>query len=504
MSKKKLIALSPKILPFSFIVSFIVLLMPLVYSIFQSGFNYLLNGDELTHAQTTYLIIKGEKPFETFFSAYSPLFHWLFTPIYKFIGFNFQAIFFNRFIMTTLLLVRIVLAFFFAKKVFGKKVACLFILLWLFDPFTTFSGMQIRPDNLALTVYTLGLLIFTYGIFNQSKVLTFISGIIISLALLISMKILPSSFSIILIFLFYCILKKRIARFIFFLSGLILPIILFFGYYFLRGSLGEMFSQVFIESQQIVNYWFSFAPLGMLFMPNNDTFYGLPGRPANWVYVWILPIIGFAGALQAFSAIVKQKKFEVTEMLTIILVLSLVGQWSVLFYAQSVFAQYFLPITWLMALFGALFIKELINSVQSIKFLQVSFVACLLFLLINLYATSIRANLGRAKITWQIQVQEIEKLWQRFPENEPVFQNILFRPLAYPVPVGYNIELFPKERIEKLPDLASFLEKKAPKEIYIPEHVVINFQYIKPGWRDYIFSHYEKTKEQDVWVRKNP
>src|SRR3989344_5689043 len=96
-------------------------------------------------------------------------------PVFIIFGATLKAITASRIMMILLYLLQIFLWVLLVKRVFEKKVALLFVPLFLMDPFVVFVGMQIRPENLMMVFYALFLLIFSYAYQNaKSKKLYFL------------------------------------------------------------------------------------------------------------------------------------------------------------------------------------------------------------------------------------------------------------------------------------------------------------------------------------------
>ena len=138
---------------------FIAATFLLLLSVLKSGLLYQYDNDELSHTQYAYLLRNGLSPYTSFIMTFTPLFHWFILPIFNILGFNFSAIFVARIIMIVLFLARITLSHLIVRLIFGKLIAYIFVPLQLLDPFTVFSAMQIRQDNLMITVFLLGLLL---------------------------------------------------------------------------------------------------------------------------------------------------------------------------------------------------------------------------------------------------------------------------------------------------------------------------------------------------------
>jgi len=273
------------------LVIYCVIILVLTASIVNSGLNYQYDIDELFHTQITYLLIKGYKPFVDFFSIHSPIFHTLLIPIYKVKGFSFDAIYVARITMVFLFILRSFLSFILVKKVLSTRTALIFLPLFLFDPFTVFAGMQIRPDNLMMLLFTLGLLFLTISLTKASKIASTIAGVTLATTLLVSLKIVPSVATVILLFSIYCFLKKKRRDLLQFTIGLVLPVLIFIIIFLTQGNLPQMIQQVFFDARKINEGLLYPSPPGNYHKPNNIYIYGVPGRPLTWTYAITLPVL---------------------------------------------------------------------------------------------------------------------------------------------------------------------------------------------------------------------
>lgn len=447
-------------------------------------------------------MLTGERPFETFFSGYTPIFHLFLMPIYSLMGFSFQAILFNRFIMILVLMMRILVTFLLVKKIFGKS-AYLFIIYFLLSIYTVFSGMQIRPDNLMYLVFILGLYTFSLGLTGFKKGYLFVSGIFLSLAILITIKIVPGVTVICLVFIMFGVVKKEWAGLSTFFMGILLPVIVFFSYYLLRGSLVEIYQMVFLDAAGIVNYYWSFAPLGAFLQPNNDLIFALSGRNPVWLFMWGSMLFSFSGWFLVLREVLKEGLKNSKMVLKLVLCLIYPAQWAMLFFANSVFIQYFLSVNWLEAIFLAVFTIEVLKLMGRVRYLQMGAGIIFIATLSYFIYFGVKANYNRSSMTWDDQTRGMEELWKKIPSHEPVFQNILFRPLGYPVPVGYNIELFPASRLSKLPSLEKELKKRKVNWLDLSARNIEVLSSVKPDWGWTIKNNYQlREGESELWERK--
>ena len=151
----------------------VVLLAWVAISAAVSGYHYQFDTDEFHYAQFIYLYANGLRPYLDVYSSVHPaIFQWLMIPVFLIKGFTtIETLYTGRAVMIILLAIRLVCAWYIIRIIFSKRTAVLFLFMFLFDPFAVFTSMQIRPDNLMLTVYTAGLLAFSLALTGNKKLL---------------------------------------------------------------------------------------------------------------------------------------------------------------------------------------------------------------------------------------------------------------------------------------------------------------------------------------------
>jgi hypothetical protein len=473
----------------------------LVVSIIKSAYYYQYDADEFYHVQKVYLIASGFKPYISFFFIFSSIFHRILIPIFLFFGFSFATLGKARIFMVLLFAVRVFLSALLINKVFNRRTALLFIPLFLFDPFTIFSSMQIRPDNLMMTVYALGLLIFVIGFFRSSRSLLFLSGVVSGLSFLILIKITPQLMIFFIIYGFYCILNRELKNFILLLDGFVLMLFCFCIYHLFDGSFLSMFRQVFITSftLSVINPVY----YGFFHQPNNGFIYGLMGKPLTWDYVWILPLLASAGAYLTLSNFVnnRRKKSEnidkKKQLVQIILIASLVIQYLLLLNLNMVFIQYYIPFQWLLALFAAVMLEDFIfNKFPSGFFHQLIKVGFFILFIVLVYV-SIKANNARAVFGSEYQISQIAPIWSKVPQNAAIFPSVLFRPIAFPITERYEQEdygNFYSSVGNMFPSYIDSFEKNKVPYLLIDDPA--KFYTLEPGLEKYVKDHYQKIDNQ--------
>lgn len=415
----------------------IALIAALAYSVATSGIFYQYDADELTEVQQGYLLATGAKPYQDFYFIYTPIFPALLGFVLRHMGFTFGTIEFLRFSMAVLFGIRILFTVGIAFELFGSLAAWAFPVLLLLDPFTTFSGMQIRYDNLMLTVYTLGIFLCIWAMKRKNLILLAIAGGLLAFSFLIMAKILPSLVVFLFTFSMWSITRRKWRELFACISGGFIVALLYSVPFLLGGTFLSMITQAFIAPRSFHASTLYPTYVGFLYQPDNIFIYGLPGRPLTWVYAWGLPILGFAGAYAAIVSRLGRSPWRIADVVTVSMAVGLFMHWLLLFFLPLVLAQYYLPISTYYALFGAASIAQAWQAVQGRRGIRVGFFMALAVSVVFLVRTSFQANMARAKIDTHWTVAAYQKLWNIVPPDHAVFPEVLFRPIAYPLFAGY-------------------------------------------------------------------
>lgn len=471
---------------------YIIIIILLIYSAFVSGFNYTFNSDEIAHSQVSYLISKGYQPYKDFLFVFHPLFHLTILPIYKLLGPNLDAIVLTRLLMIFLFSIRIVFSFSLVRIIFGKTASLFFLPLLLLEPITIFSSMQIRPDNLGLVLLPLGLLLFIRGNQNFSKKTLFAAGIILFLALFTSMKLFLTIGTIFLFALFN--IKRLYPLFIGFFLGIITYSLLFI----INGSFSEMFTNTFVYVKTMTHDSILFPPrTGEVLFPNNYYIYGLPGKPAIWMFLWFLPLLAGAGVFSVVNNLLNKK--EKYSIIKIIFITSLILEFLSLLLIRAVFSQYYVLLNWFYVIFASVSLGEIFDKLKETKLKKISVIAAFILLII-ISKSAISANFARSKLSFTENINALSKRFAQIPLNEYVFPNLLFHPPAYPLITGLFIGDVPKSILDTFPPLEKALEdKKVPYLILID----YDFKYLNQSTINYIKNNYlPSPSDPTLWKRK--
>jgi len=179
--------------------------------------------------------------------------------------------------------------------------------------------------------------------------------------------------------------------------------------------------------------------------------------------------------------------------------------WCVLVHAlftlvfRGAFIQYFLPLSWLLAMFASVACVSLIFpdhlSLRAVK--RRVFVCGLLWCGVAIIHA--RGNLVRASITSDATIRQYTRMWRVIPEDAPTFPNLLFRPLAYPLPFGAFIGDVHPTVMARLGSVADALERKQIRYLILSDFAKI---YVDAKTKTYIDTHYQQTGQDDISVWK--
>jgi len=172
-------------------------------------------------------------------------------------------------------------------------------------------------------------------------------------------------------------------------------------------------------------------------------------------------------------------------------------QWISLLFIHSVFIQYYIPLNWLYAIFGAVIFYDLLFEIKTEKIFKTIITFAILFVFVMLSSTSIRANFNRSRLNWDTYLDEFIKVWQMIPEESPAFPNVLFRRPIYPILWGSTFALFMRNRY---PSAYLAIEKnKLPLLTFLNDEY---FGYLDKATQDYILSHYKRDPHDPlIWKR---
>lgn len=474
---------------------YLILIIILGWSVIQSGYHYTFDIDELHIAHLIYLMTQGFKPYTGFFDVYSLFIYWFVMPVFLIFGFSFKTVSLARFLMIAVFAVRTFLSFLLVRKVFGKLAAWIFIPLFFLDPFVVFVSMQIRPENLMMVFFTGLLLLASATLEKPSKKNLFAAGLIFSLTFLISPKIIPSLIIFFVVIAYHYVKKRQFWNLLYFIDGVILTFVLYFLYFLVNGNLLAMFQLTFVDPFLLNNSIRNVTTLNYFYF-SNSVIFGNGGKPMSWIYAWMLVPAAFAGGFMTFVDSVRAKLSKKMDLMKVMIFLCFAAQWVFMLFINSVFIQYYIPLSWYYSLFASVLIVTIfkMDISPSIKYILAG--AAFIFLML-LFKSSVKGNFARTKMFGNGYIVQTQSIWKKVPENEPTFPNILFRKPVYPIVYGSVFSQFVANRYGPV---FKAIESNKLKYLYQLNDDV--FSYLDLPTQDYIRAHFRRDeKEPDMWVR---
>jgi len=479
----------------------IVGLSTLLYSFLRSAILYQLDNDELSHAHNIYLMHQGLRPYADYFTIYSPIFYWVLSPLFSLMGFTITALFATRVCMFMLFIIRIVFMVAVVRNITNRRIAILFSFLFFLDTFTVFTVLQIRPDNLMMLVYQMDLLCIWFALTKtKSEWWWFAVGFLASCAVLILIKS-AVMVGVVGIALLVYITKKKLFQYLpyLFIGGCI-PLAAFSAYFATQGTFLPMIQHLFIDAPMSNKTLIQPLPPGNFYWPNTVLFGGA-GRPLTFVYVWILPLFASIGVYQSIRTAYGEHRWTPRAWFQCTLGITLMVLWLSLFVINSVFIQYYIPITWLFALFSAITIDDLLVLVRTNKTHYTLISVILSAILAIFIIRTAKANLWRATYTAEQQNIYIQAVWKNIPSNAAVFPNYLFRPLSYPIPYGYYYGDIPPYITQRYGAIETYLQRDHVNYLLLDKAYM---QYLPASTITYIEQQYKLVDPYYMlWKHKN-
>lgn len=438
----------------------------LAVTVFLSGYGYTFWGDELVHANITYLLAHGYLPYKQFFMYASCLFNTVLIPFFGVFGFTFAGIYKVKIVMIGIFILRLLAGCLLLKKYSTASAGILFVFLTLLDPFTVFSGMQIRPDNLMYTLYLAGLWLIFSALRSRKPVFWFTGGIVFSAAEVVLIKTAPAYAVTILSVCIYLAMRKRWRETGVFVISLILPVLLFCLYFISRGYFPDMVRALVTDAKIMTGSLWNPVRYGFFYKPDNIFLFGVMGKPLSWHYAVILP---YAGAFAALFVMILKAPSAV-RLARLIILLSLAAQWLFLWRIQTAFIQYYQALNTFLVIALSAGIGELLKLAK--KFLPL-YAVCIVLLLAGMTVISrdsAGANLIRSQMRADGAFPDYEKIWQRIPPGMAVYPSFLFRPPVSGMPFGLFIPEVPDAIQKQYPDPLALLSAPAVRYVYMSDY----------------------------------
>jgi len=472
----------------------------LSYFIVQAGTRYLLDNDEIYHSHVAYLVAQGFEPYRDFPFIHTPVFNLILIPILSYFHYTFQAIFALRYLILAFFFIGAVAGGLIVRKLFGKGPAIVFLFLYFAHPFVTFSSVQIRPDTFMMVCYLAGFLFMVDGWEKRSKILIFMSGFLLSLSSVTLLKIVPSIVITIVGFAVLVIMKRKWKVAAVFLAGFLIPIMCFGLYFAIKGDLLIALKSVFIYSSLVLRGLIRPTPISFFFQPSLYQLYGDSRIPIPWIYTIFIFLAGSLSMIMFTVQTIKSRKKTDRTVFLLILVGSSIAHAVFLVSARSVTLQYYLPFLWILVAFTADGVGKTIHTIKNRNIrsvvISVALVGIFAIILSSLQTLRIRAQMENH--TYE---QTIERIWTIVPADKPVFPNLLFRPLVYPVLPAAFYGDYPRFMLDEMIPIPKFLEDRKIPYLMVGDY---EMQFYEPDARAYIQTHYERMAQgENLYKRKS-
>ena len=385
---------------------------------------------------------------------------------------------------------------FFVKKIFGQNTAFWFLPIMLMEPFTLVTGMQTRPENFALLLLSVFLIILYYALKSQSAKKIFLSGIFLTLTFFGSLKLLPAVLMIILGLSIYCFLNNKKRLLLYFFDGLIAAFFLLFLFFYFSGNMLPAFQQLLLDPL-LLNMTIPIStPFNFFYMIESSLLFGKLGRPITWIWALVLPMAAFAASYKVFLESIINNVKSGKYFFYLGLSLAFFVTWISMLFINSVWMQYYLPLTWFYCLFTAVLINDIQTNIKIKTAFRQIFTIIMIIFLIMVGKTTYEGNLVRSTGSNTIELQNIETLWKIVPLKEKTFPNILFRLPAYPIIYGGTLAPY---MIERFGPVYRMLQKNNVNIITAEENYIRS---LDKDSQNYIFINFKKDSPNPIIWRR--
>lgn len=149
-------------------------------------FRYRIDSDEPQHLHVVWSIAKGLVPYRDVFDNHTPLFHLLYAPLAAAIGENPRIVLLMRLGVAPLYFIALWVNYQIGRSLFSPRVGLWATLFTALLPIFFLTTLEFRADDLWVTLWLLGLLVFVRGSGNPRHYI--VTGILLGSALAASFK----------------------------------------------------------------------------------------------------------------------------------------------------------------------------------------------------------------------------------------------------------------------------------------------------------------------------
>ena len=441
----------------------------------RMGLSRYFDPDELAHLHWAWLQFRGEKPYVDFFYVLSPLFNFLFYPLFLVFGESISVLIFARVISFLIYLLTALAIFLLGRELFGKRTGVLSVVFFVTLPIGLAKQIEIRPDNLSVAFFVLGLWAFFRGFckaeFKSCKAefkWFFWSGLFLGAGAAVIQKGAVSAFAAVLLMVLLVVFLRRhdlvkIFRRVFW--GMTIPVLVLLIYLLFKGVLIQGLEAIVVLAL-LTNLGIPFAPLHWFFLPI-DIYYG---GYRNFPYVFNRILFVFAGLAVLFFLlkVLKKRKWKKEEVGVLSLAFLAVFLTFLLEALKATFLQYYLPVFPLVSILGAVGFLSLLEALKISDRTKLIFYVC--FLGACLFS-SYKSYVGREKWINEGNLKHIFAYLSVSGPEDRVFDFwgfYVFRKDGYFVCCNHFPD-FPKKLKARLPDFVGWMKKNENKFITYQE-----------------------------------
>ncbi|MCX6794308.1 MAG: hypothetical protein NTY06_04375, partial [Candidatus Gottesmanbacteria bacterium] len=286
-----------------------------------------------------------------------------------------------------------------------------------------------------MTLYITGIFLVLHWFYNNKPSVLPWAGLLLGVSVVSLIKNIPATFFVILFTLTELKKTRNWRGMVLFMLALIFPFVCFLVWASFKGVVVLMIQQVVFDAKQYIDTLRFPQNILNYYWPPNAALYGFDGRPITWVYELCLPLIAFAGM---FTALLNLHSFGAKRRFVGWFTVACLVQWVSLLFVRSVFVQYFLPISWFLAVFTAYALNSVYEKIKTNRIYRHMVVAAGILILLGGLCVSWRANNKRASISYTAQAAYFEAQWRIIPDTAVVFPGTLFRLSIYPIGYGWH------------------------------------------------------------------
>ncbi|MCX6792132.1 MAG: hypothetical protein NT149_03795 [Candidatus Gottesmanbacteria bacterium] len=312
--------------------------------------------DEFSHLHWAAQVARGQRPYADFFTYFSPGFMWVLTPIFWIYGVSWSVFTVARTVSFVIFLGMLGSLGYLFGITRGWKWALLPVVILAFLPMPYDKFLEIRPDNLATLLATLGVIGEVIAIQKKKNIWWVVSGFFYGLSLLFLIKMAPFVIVGIGIAGWVSYQRKITQGLTSIVGGLLIPLAGLFSWSVLTGTMHAMWRALLITPVEIFTHLNDFMAASLFFHPNS-AFYGGNGQTITAGLVvnhalWICAI--FVGTYRVLTPYVKARGNTEGVQTEILLALTflLVACGYVKFF-PSKYSQYLIPVAVFVAYYAA-------------------------------------------------------------------------------------------------------------------------------------------------------